>query len=64
MSVFQSNKNVFFLMEYYPGGDLYDLMTKGGPLQEEKARFYAAEVIMSLDYLHEMGVIYRDLKVV
>lgn len=31
-------------------------------LPEEDARFYAAEVIAALEYLHLMGFIYRDLK--
>jgi serine/threonine protein kinase len=50
-------------MDYYPGGDLFNLLSSRGILSEDEARFYVAEIIMALDYLHEEGVIYRDLKV-
>lgn len=63
LGVFETNKNVFFVMEYYPGGDLYELMLRDGTFSEDRLRFYVAEVVLALDYLHEVGVIYRDLKV-
>ena len=34
-----------------------------GRLTEESARFYAAEVLLALEYLHKQSIIYRDLKV-
>lgn len=46
------------------GGEFFRaLQTRPGRcLSEEHARFYAAEVIAALEYLHLMGYIYRDLK--
>jgi protein-serine/threonine kinase len=46
------------------GGEFFRaLQTRPGKcLPEEDARFYAAEVISALEYLHLMGFIYRDLK--
>lgn len=46
------------------GGEFFRaLQTRPGKcLPEEDARFYAAEVIAALEYLHLMGFIYRDLK--
>lgn len=34
-----------------------------GRLSEEEARFYAAEVVDALEYIHNMGLIHRDIKV-
>jgi protein-serine/threonine kinase len=51
-------------MEYCMGGEFFRaLQTRPNKcLPEEDARFYAAEVIAALEYLHLMGFIYRDLK--
>jgi len=51
-------------MEYCCGGEFFRALQNrpGKCLQEEDAKFYAAEVITSLEYLHLMGFIYRDLK--
>ncbi|KAL7415542.1 kinase-like domain-containing protein [Mrakia frigida] len=61
---FQSEDHLFFCMEYCMGGEFFRaLQTRPGKcLPEEDARFYAAEVIAALEYLHLMGFIYRDLK--
>jgi serine/threonine protein kinase len=50
-------------MDFYPGGDLFHFMQGNRKVSEEVARFYIAEIICALDYLHEQGIIYRDLKV-
>lgn len=51
-------------MEYCLGGEFFRaLQTRPGKcLPEEDAKFYAAEVVAALEYLHLMGFIYRDLK--
>lgn len=54
--------NLYLIMEYLPGGDLYSLLHKIGCLNEEHARFYAVEIITALHYLHTHGIIHRDLK--
>ncbi|KAH8925235.1 Pkinase-domain-containing protein [Atractiella rhizophila] len=61
---FQSDQYLYFCMEYCMGGEFFRaLQTRPGKcLPEEDARFYAAEVILALEYLHLMGFIYRDLK--
>ena len=50
--------------EYCMGGEFFRaLQTRPGKcLSEEHARFYAAEVTAALEYLHLMGICYRDLK--
>ncbi|XP_068655923.1 protein kinase PINOID-like [Aristolochia californica] len=52
------------VMEFCPGGDLHTLRNKqpGKRFPLHSARFYAAEVLLALEYLHLLGIIYRDLK--
>nr|ACT35018.1 phytochrome 3 [Plagiogyria distinctissima] len=61
---FQTKTHVCLVMDFCPRGDLFLLQDKqpNQTLSEEAARFYAAEVVVALEYLHCMGVIYRDLK--
>ncbi|KAF5369888.1 hypothetical protein D9758_001218 [Tetrapyrgos nigripes] len=61
---FQSDGYLYFCMEYCMGGEFFRaLQTRPGKcLSEDGARFYAAEVVAALEYLHLMGFIYRDLK--
>jgi len=61
---FQSEDHLYLCMEYCMGGEFFRaLQTRPGKcIPEEDARFYAAEVIAALEYLHLMGFIYRDLK--
>ena len=60
---FQTDNKIYLVMEYLPGGDVYQLIKKNLRLCEETACFYIAEVILALEYLHkDMNLIYRDLK--
>ncbi|KAG5648660.1 hypothetical protein DXG03_000006 [Asterophora parasitica] len=61
---FQSEGYLYFCMEYCMGGEFFRaLQTRPGKcLPEDGSRFYAAEVVAALEYLHLMGFIYRDLK--
>ncbi|XP_077117052.1 protein kinase C delta type-like isoform X2 [Ranitomeya variabilis] len=54
--------NVFFGMEYMSCGDFYQLLHRNGPLDIASARFYAAELVCGIQFLHSRGVIHRDLK--
>ena len=60
---FEDDKNVYMLLEYVPGGDMFSLISKRGALLDNKAHmFYAACILSSLQALHSQGIVYRDLK--
>ncbi|GFP98050.1 serine/threonine-protein kinase kipk [Phtheirospermum japonicum] len=61
---FGTGKFSCLVMEYCSGGDLHVLRQKqvSRSFPEKAARFYAAEVLVALEYLHMLGVVYRDLK--
>ncbi|KAI3457572.1 hypothetical protein Pfo_014235 [Paulownia fortunei] len=52
------------LMDYCPNGDLHSLLRKqpSNRLQVQAVRFFVAEVLLALEYLHAQGIVYRDLK--
>ncbi|XP_065637029.1 phototropin-2 isoform X1 [Quercus suber] len=61
---FQTSTHVCLITDFCPGGELFALLDKQ-PMKlfkEDSARFYAAEVVIALEYLHCLGIIYRDLK--
>ncbi|TID29254.1 hypothetical protein CANINC_002050 [Pichia inconspicua] len=59
---FQDSKNLFMVMDYIEGGELFSLLRKSQRFPNPVAKFYAAEVILALEYLHSHNIIYRDLK--
>ncbi|KAL8215265.1 hypothetical protein R6Q57_004714 [Mikania cordata] len=61
---FQTPSHVCLITDYCPGGELFMLLDRQTMkvLKEDAVRFYAAEVLVALEYLHCQGIIYRDLK--
>ncbi|KAL2098661.1 hypothetical protein ACEWY4_005141 [Coilia grayii] len=60
---FQTHDRLCFVMEYANGGELFFHLSRERVFSEERARFYGAEIVSALDYLHaERNVVYRDLK--
>eukprot|EP01017_Pseudomicrothorax_dubius_P004553 TRINITY_DN10942_c0_g10_i1.p1 TRINITY_DN10942_c0_g10~~TRINITY_DN10942_c0_g10_i1.p1 ORF type:complete len:393 (-),score=52.20 TRINITY_DN10942_c0_g10_i1:32-1210(-) len=60
---FQSNENLYFAMDFCAGGELFFHLRLRRQFDESIARFYAAEVILALEYIHSnLEAIYRDLK--
>lgn len=60
---FQTHDRLCFVMEYANGGELFFHLSRERVFPEDRARFYGAEIVSALDYLHaEKNVVYRDLK--
>jgi serine/threonine kinase 38 len=49
-------------MDFLPGGDLMTLLMRKDILTEEESRFYIAETILSIESVHKVNYIHRDLK--
>lgn len=59
---FQSKDKLFFVLDYCAGGELFFHLGKEGRFPEPRARFYSAEIILAISYVHSLDIIYRDLK--
>jgi len=59
---FQTREKLYFIMDYVNGGELFFHLQQEEKFNEERVRFYAAEICLGLEYLHSSGVLYRDLK--
>lgn len=59
---FQDSSNIFMIMEYIEGGELFSLLRKSRRFPSPVAKFYASEVVLALEYLHNQDILYRDLK--
>ncbi len=59
---FQDKSNLYFIMDYIPGGDMMSLLIKKGIFDEPLSRFYIAELVLAIESVHTMGFIHRDIK--
>ncbi len=58
----KDQKNIYFLMEYVKGKELFDVIREIGLLDANQTKFYACSMMSSIEYLHDRKFIYRDLK--
>jgi len=58
---FQTPDYLYMILDYCNGGDLGFHITRG-LFEEDEARFYIAELVIAIEYLHKQDIIYRDLK--
>jgi len=59
---FQSEKKLYFVVDFMSRGDMYDHLNECQAYSENVTLIYAAEILLAISYLHEEGFIYRDLK--
>ena len=59
---FQDKDNLYFVMDYIPGGDMMSLLIKFGIFEVNLAKFYIAELVLAIESVHKMGFIHRDIK--
>lgn len=60
---FQTPEKLCFILDLMNGGDLHYHLTQHNVFSESEVRFYAAEVILGLEHMHNRFIVYRDLKV-
>lgn len=53
---FQTPQKLYFILDYCAGGELFFHLSKMGKFSEDLARFYAAEMVLALEYLHNLGI--------
>ena len=59
---FQNEKKLFMITEYMPGGEMFYHLHMNDHFNENKARFYIAEIVLAINHLHKNNILYRDLK--
>ena len=60
--IIETPKQLFLIMEYVSGGELFDFIVKKQKLTEQESCKYFQQIICGVEYLHELGIVHRDLK--
>ena len=56
---FQSDSDLYLVMDYKSGGELFHHLQKEGRFTEDRARFYTAEIVLAFEHLHKFDIVYR-----
>ncbi|XP_014278384.1 cAMP-dependent protein kinase catalytic subunit alpha [Halyomorpha halys] len=59
---FQCPEYIYLCLPYHPCGDLFKQLRKNRKFKETVSRFYGAQVVLALEYLHYLSVVHRDIK--
>mmetsp|Transcript_20761 Transcript_20761/g.45666 ORF Transcript_20761/g.45666 Transcript_20761/m.45666 type:complete len:926 (+) Transcript_20761:35-2812(+) len=63
VKVFAAEGSIYILTELVPGGELLNALDRiGRPLNHREAQFYTGSLVLVLDFLHDRGIVFRDLK--
>lgn len=59
---FSDTNNIFFLVEYVKGMELFDVIREMGLCDKYSSQFFVGSLIVCIEYLHTNSIIYRDIK--
>jgi len=62
IDVYETSKELFLILEYVAGGELFDYLVSKGRLRPSEARSYFRQIIFGLHYCHSFNICHRDLK--
>jgi len=60
--IIESEKELFLIMEYARGGELFDFIVSHKRVREKEASRFLWQIISGIEYLHKLGICHRDLK--
>jgi 5'-AMP-activated protein kinase catalytic alpha subunit len=60
--IIETPRQLYLITEYVPGGELFDYIVKNQRLSEEEACKFYQQIISGIEYLHELGIVHRDMK--
>ena len=60
--IIETEKDLYLVMEFVQGGELFDLIVQNQRLKEKQACKYFQELISGINYIHQLGICHRDLK--
>ncbi|KAA0186136.1 hypothetical protein HAZT_HAZT000362, partial [Hyalella azteca] len=60
--VLETSSRIYMVLEYCPGGELFDYIVERDRLEEEEARVFFHQIVSAVAYIHKMGYAHRDLK--
>ncbi|KAF2345306.1 Protein kinase domain, partial [Trinorchestia longiramus] len=60
--VLETASKIYMVLEYCPGGELFDYIVERDRLEEEEARLFFRQIVSAVSYIHQMGYAHRDLK--
>ena len=59
---FQTDEKLYLVLQFLPGGELFFHLKEETKFDVERAKFYAAQIVLAIEHLHKHDIIYRDLK--
>ncbi|KAL6938906.1 hypothetical protein ACO0OL_000529 [Hanseniaspora opuntiae] len=59
---FHDQNKLYLILQYVPGGELFFHLNKLSKFSESVASFYTLEISLAIKFLHDKGIVYRDLK--
>ncbi|KAL9539199.1 hypothetical protein PS6_011305 [Mucor atramentarius] len=59
---YKDNRSLYFVLDLAKNGELYTYIRRLAPFDLETTKFYAAEILLSIEHIHSRGVIHRDIK--